>query len=190
MTNRLVILDRDGVINQDSDDYIKSPAEWVPIPGSIEAIARLSHAGFRVAVASNQSGLARGLFTPATLNAIHQRLRERVEAQGGRIEMIAFCRHGPDDGCDCRKPRPGLLLEIADRFGIDLAGVPFIGDSLGDIQAARAVGAQPWLVRSGKGERTLAHLREQGADDTLRDLPIYPDLNAAANALIDTSGSL
>lgn len=190
MTDRLVILDRDGVINQDSDDYIKSLDEWVPIPGSLEAIARLSHAGFRVAVASNQSGLARGLFGLDTLNAIHQRLSERVSALGGRIEMIAFCPHGPDDGCDCRKPRPGLLLEIAARFDVELVDVPFIGDSLGDIQAACTAGALPWLVRSGKGERTLARLRKQGADDTLYDLPIYPDLNAAATALIDNSGSL
>lgn len=188
MTDRLVILDRDGVINHDSDDYIKSPDEWIPIPGSLEAIARLSHAGFRVTVATNQSGLARGLFTITTLNAIHQRLREQVEAEGGRIEMIAFCPHGPDDGCDCRKPRPGLLLEIAARFNVSLADVPFIGDSLRDIQAARAVGAQPWLVCSGKGESTLERLRRQGTDDALRQLPIYPDLNAAATALIDTLG--
>ncbi|BCU08064.1 D-glycero-beta-D-manno-heptose 1,7-bisphosphate 7-phosphatase [Allochromatium tepidum] len=186
MTDRLVILDRDGVINQDSDDYIKSPDEWVPIPGSLEAIARLSHAGFRVAVASNQSGLARGLFGLDTLNAIHQRLHERVGALGGHIEMIAFCPHGPDDGCACRKPQPGLLLEIAERFGTVLDGVPFIGDSLDDIRAARAAGAQPWLVRSGKGERTLEQLRLQGAEDTVIDIPIYPDLNAAATALIDT----
>ena len=188
MTDRLVILDRDGVINQDSDDYIKSLDEWLPIPGSIEAIARLSHAGFRVAVATNQSGLARGLFKLEMLNAIHQRLRERVEAEGGRIELIAFCPHGPDDGCDCRKPRPGLLLEIAARFDVELASVPFIGDSLGDIQAARAAGARPWLVRSGKGERTLERLREQGMDNESRDIPIYPDLNTAATALIDTLG--
>ena len=188
MTDRLVILDRDGVINQDSDDYIKSLDEWVPIPGSIEAIARLSRAGFRVAVATNQSGLARGLFELETLNAIHQRLRERVEAEGGRIEMIAFCPHGPDDSCDCRKPRPGLLLEIAARFDVDLTDVPFIGDSLGDIRAARAAGAQPWLVRSGKGERTLERLHEQDTDEAPSDIPIYPDLNAAATALIDTLG--
>jgi D-glycero-D-manno-heptose 1,7-bisphosphate phosphatase len=190
MTDRLVILDRDGVINQDSDDYIKSLDDWVPIPGSLEAIARLSHSGFRVAVATNQSGLARGLFRLDTLNAIHQRLCERVSALGGRIEMIAFCPHGPDDGCDCRKPRPGLLLEIAERFGVELANVPFIGDSFGDIQAARAAGAQPWLVRSGKGERTLDCLRAQGANDELRNIPTHPDLNAAASALIDNPGSL
>jgi len=127
MTAQLLILDRDGVINQDSDDYIKSPDEWVPIPGSLEAIARLSHAGFRIAVATNQSGLARGLFGLETLNAIHRRLRDRVESEGGRIEMIAFCPHGPNDGCNCRKPRPGLLLEFAARFDVDLSAVPFIG---------------------------------------------------------------
>ncbi|MGQ9659976.1 MAG: D-glycero-beta-D-manno-heptose 1,7-bisphosphate 7-phosphatase [Thermochromatium sp.] len=188
MTVRLVILDRDGVINQDSDDYIKSPDEWIPIPGSLEAIARLSHVGFRVAVATNQSGLARGLFHPETLNAIHRRLRERVEAEGGRIEMIAFCPHAPDDGCTCRKPSPALLFEIAERFGVELANVPFIGDALSDIQAARAAGARPWLVLTGKGERTLERLREQGRDHESCDIQIYPDLNAAATALIDTLG--
>lgn len=180
MTGRLVILDRDGVINQDSDDYIKSPEEWVPIPGSIEAIARLTHAGFRVAVATNQSGLARGLFTIETLNAIHRRLRDRVEFHGGRIEMIAFCPHGPEDDCPCRKPRPGLLLAIARRFGTDLAGVPYIGDSASDLQAARAAGAQPWLVRSGKGERTLKAL----SPDEREGIVIHPDLAAAVGALI------
>ncbi|QGU33284.1 D-glycero-beta-D-manno-heptose 1,7-bisphosphate 7-phosphatase [Thermochromatium tepidum] len=185
MTAQLLILDRDGVINQDSDDYIKSPDEWVPIPGSLEAIARLSHAGFRIAVATNQSGLARGLFGLETLNAIHRRLRDRVESEGGRIEMIAFCPHGPNDGCNCRKPRPGLLLEIAARFDVDLSAVPFIGDSLGDIQAARAAGARPWLVRTGKGEHTLECLHEQGQDAALCDILIYPDLNAAASALIE-----
>ncbi len=178
--SQLVILDRDGVINQDSDDYIKSPAEWILIPGSIEAIARLNHAGFRVAIATNQSGLARGLLTITALNAIHQRLREQLELYGGRIELIAFCPHGPEENCSCRKPRPGLLLEIAARLGVDLNGVPYIGDSLSDIQAALAAGAQPWLVRSGKGERTLQALPE----DMLRHLPVYPDLATAVNALI------
>ena len=188
MSDQLVILDRDGVINHDSDAYIKSLDEWKPIPGSIDAIARLSHAGFRIAIASNQSGLARGLFNLAELNAIHQRLRELVSASGGRIELIAFCPHGPDEGCECRKPRTALLHEISGRLGIRLDNVPFIGDSLSDIRAARAVGASPWLVRSGKGEHTLAAIREHSQDADLRGVPVYPDLDAAATALINHQG--
>ena len=188
MQEPLVILDRDGVINQDSDDYIKSLDEWRPIPGSIEAIARLSQAGYQVAIASNQSGVARGFLTLAALNAMHQRLRDLVAARGGRIEMIAFCPHGPDEGCLCRKPNPGLLLEIADRLGVDLTGVPFIGDSLSDIQTARAVGATPWLVRSGKGERTLASIAERQLEADLLGVPIHTDLDAAVTALIDNPG--
>ena len=191
MTQRLIILDRDGVINHDSDAYIKAPEEWRPIAGSLEAIARLSRAGYRIAIATNQSGLARGLFDRATLDAIHQHLRERVTAAGGRIDWIALCPHGPDDHCACRKPRPGLLLEIAEHFGMNLTGVPVIGDSRRDLQAALAAGAQPWLVLSGNGQRTLAQLRtapEIGID--LNTLPIYPDLSAATTALLDSlSGS-
>ncbi|MFP4245242.1 MAG: D-glycero-beta-D-manno-heptose 1,7-bisphosphate 7-phosphatase [Ectothiorhodospira sp.] len=153
---RLVILDRDGVINRDSPDYIKSPQEWIPLPGSLEAIARLTRAGWRVAVATNQSGLARGLFDAATLEAIHDRMRRAVEAAGGRIDCIHHCPHGPDDGCDCRKPRPGLLHRIADDLGVSLAGVPAVGDSARDLEAARAAGCRPLLVRTGNGERTLA----------------------------------
>lgn len=180
-SERLVILDRDGVINEDSDDYIKSVEEWAPLPGSLAAIARLSNAGYRIAIASNQSGLARGLFSLADLLAIHRRLHEAVAAEGGRIEMIAFCPHGPDDGCDCRKPAPGLLTAIATRLGVDLAGVPFVGDSLSDIRAARAVGASPWLVRTGKGERTLQDLADQRQ---AQDLPVFSNLGAVADALL------
>lgn len=190
MPDRLVILDRDGVINQDSDAYVKSLDEWLPIQGSIEAIVRLSHAGYRVAIATNQSGLARGLFGFAALNAMHQRLWELVGTPGGRIEVIAFCPHGPEDGCRCRKPRTGLLEEIAYRLGANLEGVPFIGDSITDIRAARAVGAQPWLVRSGKGERTLARIGDRRPDSELLGVPVYSDLDAAATALINNQGRL
>ncbi|MBK1717450.1 D-glycero-beta-D-manno-heptose 1,7-bisphosphate 7-phosphatase [Thiocystis violacea] len=190
MPDRLVILDRDGVINQDSDAYIKSLDEWKPIQGSIDAIVRLSQAGYRVAIASNQSGLARGLFSLAALNAMHQRLWQLVATPGGRIEVIAFCPHGPDDGCRCRKPRTGLLEEIAYRLGADLADVPFIGDSISDIRAARAVGAAPWLVRSGKGERTLASIGDPRAGSELLGVPVYLDLDAAATALINNQGRL
>ncbi|NKN32634.1 D-glycero-beta-D-manno-heptose 1,7-bisphosphate 7-phosphatase [Marichromatium bheemlicum] len=184
MTERLVILDRDGVINHDSDAYIKSVEEWRPIPGSLEAMARLHHAGWRLAIATNQSGIARGLFDPSTLDAIHQRLREQLADHGARVEMIAFCPHGPDAGCRCRKPLPGLLEQIARRLGADLRGVPVIGDSLRDLEAARSAGAAPWLVRTGKGERTLAACADHPGPDPLADVPIFPDLSAAADALL------
>ena len=151
---KLVILDRDGTINQDSDQYIKSPAEWKPIPGSLEAIARLTQGGWRIAVATNQSGIARGLFDMSTLNAIHTEMHRAVGQAGGRIDAIFFCPHASDSNCECRKPRPGLLLEIASRFGVELKGVPMIGDSLRDVAAAAAAGAQPWLVLTGNGGKT------------------------------------
>ena len=153
---KLIILDRDGTINQDSDQYIKSPLEWKPIPGSLEAIARLTHAGWRVVVATNQSGIARGLFDMATLNAIHAEMHRAVALAGGRIDAIFFCPHAADSNCECRKPKPGLLLEIAERLNVDLAGVPLAGDSLRDLEAAAAVGARPLLVLTGKGRKTRA----------------------------------
>ncbi|HEY5293224.1 MAG TPA: D-glycero-beta-D-manno-heptose 1,7-bisphosphate 7-phosphatase [Burkholderiales bacterium] len=152
---KLVILDRDGVINLDSEQYIKSPEEWTPIAGSLEAIARFTQAGFRVVVATNQSGIGRGLFDMATLNAMHDKMHKAVNQLGGRIDAVFFCPHAQDAGCACRKPRPGMLLEIAERFNIPLAGVPAIGDSLRDLQAASAAGARPILVLTGKGELTL-----------------------------------
>jgi D-glycero-D-manno-heptose 1,7-bisphosphate phosphatase len=153
---KLVILDRDGVINFDSDQYIKSPAEWRPIPGSIEAIARLHQGGWRIAVATNQSGIGRGLFDMATLNAINDKMMEMVFRQGGRIDALFFCPHTAAEACGCRKPRTGMLEEIGARFHTELKGVPLVGDSLKDLQAADAVGAQPLLVRTGKGTRTQA----------------------------------
>ncbi len=151
---KLVILDRDGTINQDSDQYIKSPAEWQPIPGSIEGIARLTQGGWRIVVATNQSGIARGLFDMTTLNAIHGEMHRAVVQAGGRIDAIFFCPHAADSNCECRKPRPGLLREIGSRFDVELKGVPLIGDSLRDLEAAAAVGAQPYLVLTGKGRQT------------------------------------
>ncbi|HKK06582.1 MAG TPA: D-glycero-beta-D-manno-heptose 1,7-bisphosphate 7-phosphatase [Gammaproteobacteria bacterium] len=179
---KLIILDRDGVINEDSDDYIKSPEEFIPLPGSLEAIARLNHAGFRVLVATNQSGIARGLFDLDTLHRIHEKLRRQLAALGGEIEAILFCPHGPDDNCTCRKPKPGLLRDIADRLQFSLEEVPAVGDSLRDLQAAQAVGARPLLVRTGKGERTLA----QG--EGLEGVPVYADLASAVEALLAESG--
>jgi len=151
---KLVILDRDGTINQDSDQYIKSPAEWKPIPGSLEGIARLTQGGWRIAVATNQSGISRGLFDMSTLNAIHAEMHRAVGQVGGRIDAIFFCPHAADSNCECRKPKPGLLREIASRFGVELDGVPMIGDSLRDVAAAAAAGAQPWLVLTGNGRKT------------------------------------
>ncbi len=176
---KLLILDRDGVVNQDSDAYIKSLDEWIPIPGSIEAIAQLSKAGWTVAVATNQSGIARGYYSLATLHAMHARLRELVAAQGGEVGLIVYCPHGPDDGCDCRKPRPGMLRTIANHYAVDLAGVWFVGDSKGDLEAARAVDAQPVLVRTGKGEQTLS----KGVPEATL---IFDDLASIASALIHT----
>jgi len=175
---KLIILDRDGVINYDSDQYIKSPDEWRPIPGSLEAIARLNHAGFRVVVATNQSGLGRGLFDMATMIAINEKLHRAVAHVGGRIDAVFYCPHAADSDCDCRKPKPGLLQEIGQRFGVELTGVPCIGDSLRDLQAAEAVGAQPILVLSGKGEKTL---REGNFPS---NTVIFPDLAFAAAALL------
>lgn len=174
-----MILDRDGVINRESSEFVKGPAEWVPLPGSISAIATLSQAGFSVAVASNQSGLARGLFDRNALRAMHRKLRRLVAAAGGRIDRIEVCPHGPDDGCSCRKPNPGLLCRLARRFGTDLANIPVIGDSLRDLEAAERVGARPILVRTGNGRRTESELR--GA---LANTEVFDDLAAAANTLV------
>ncbi len=156
-TMKLIILDRDGVINFDSDAYIKSPLEWVAIPGSLQAIARLNQHGYRVAVATNQSGISRGLFDMKTLGAIHHKLHQSAQAVGAHIDAIFYCPHAADAQCDCRKPRPGMLLSIAERFEVSLHQVPVVGDSLRDLQAAAQVGASPYLVRTGKGEQTLAH---------------------------------
>uniref|UniRef100_E6PM40 D,D-heptose 1,7-bisphosphate phosphatase n=1 Tax=mine drainage metagenome TaxID=410659 RepID=E6PM40_9ZZZZ len=154
---KLIILDRDGVINEDRDDFIKSPDEWLPIAGSLDAIARLHREGWRVVVASNQSGIGRGLFDMATLNAIHLKMNKALAAAGGRIDAIFFCPHAPEDHCHCRKPKPGMFQDIATRYGLDdLSGVPAVGDTLRDLQAAQPLGCSLHLVRSGKGGRTLA----------------------------------
>ncbi len=175
---RLVILDRDGVINYDSDQFIKSPEEWRPIPGSLEAIASLTQAGYRVVVASNQSGVGRGLLDMATLNAIHGKMHGLLARVGGRIDAVFFCPHAADSRCACRKPKPGMLQEIAMRYRVDLRGVPVIGDSLRDLQAASAVGALPILVRTGKGRLTL---EAGGLPERTR---IFDDLAAAVQALL------
>ncbi len=178
---RLVILDRDGVINHDSDQYIKSPQEWFPIRGSLEAIARLCRADYRVVVATNQSGVSRGLFTLDTLNKIHLHMLERIHQKGGELDAIFFCPHKPEDGCDCRKPRPAMLVDLAERLKINLTAVPTVGDSLRDLQAARAVHALPVLVRTGKGSLTQVALR----NSDLADTAVYDDLAAFVDSLLN-----
>lgn len=178
--SKLVILDRDGVINHDSDDFIKSVDEWIPLPGSLEAMTRLTQAGWTVTVATNQSGLARGLYDEATLEAMHAKMRDLLAALGGRVDYLAYCPHGPNDESTCRKPLPGMYNDIAAHFGCTLNDVPVIGDSLRDLQAAVAVQARPILVRTGKGERTLA------AGGLPEATPVFDDLAAAVNALLQS----
>lgn len=153
---KLVILDRDGVINQDSATFIKSPSEWIPIPGSLEAIVALNQAGYRVVVATNQSGIARGLFDMVTLNAIHDKMHRALAQMGGRIEALFYCPHAADDHCDCRKPKTGMIEEIARRFSIELPQVFGVGDAMRDLQAFSNAGCKPILVRTGKGNETFA----------------------------------
>ena len=175
---KLVILDRDGVINFDSDHFIKSPAEWKPIPGSLEAIARLTQAGFKVVVASNQSGIDRGLFDMDTLNAIHDKMHRAVKTAGGRIDAIFYCPHSADSNCSCRKPKPGMFERIAACFNVDLGNTYAVGDSLRDLQAAASAGAKPVLVLSGKGQGTQA---EGGLPEGTR---IFDDLAAAVEFIL------
>ena len=175
---KLVILDRDGVINEDSDDFIKTLDEFILLPGSLEAIKRLKQAGCQVTVATNQSGISRGYLTLDTLNAMHDKLNALLAEANVEIDGFFYCPHGPDDGCDCRKPKPGLYKQISQKFNVPLEGVPVIGDSLRDLEAARAVGAKPILVRTGKGLRTLA------AGKGLEDVPVYENLSAAVDALL------
>lgn len=174
----LVILDRDGVINRESPAFIRTPDQWQPLPGSLEAMARMYRAGWTLTVATNQSGVGRGLLTQQTLDAIHARMTAALAAQGAMLAQIAWCPHLPEDGCACRKPRPGLLHEIAARQGLALENVPVIGDSLRDLEAARAVGARPILVRTGNGRRTEACLPPEW------QVTVVDDLAAAATLLL------
>jgi D-glycero-D-manno-heptose 1,7-bisphosphate phosphatase len=179
----LVVLDRDGVINRESADFIKSADEWLPLPGSLEAIAALSRAGFTVVVATNQSGVGRGLISSSALEEIHRRMVQRVEQAGGKLAGIFFCPHRPEDDCSCRKPKPGLLRQIEARFGCSLKGRPVIGDSARDLQAAEAVGARAILVRTGNGIGTEQQIRSGS------DVEVFDDLAAAASALIGSGVS-
>ena len=183
----LIILDRDGVINFDSDNYIKSPDEWQPIPGSLESIARLTHAGWAVAVATNQSGIERGLFDINTLHAIHNKMVQAINAIGGRIDGIFFCPHTNSGHCQCRKPAPGLLRDIATRFHRELKGVPTVGDSLRDLQAGAAMQCDLWLVKTGKGERTLKAAAEEADKALPATTRIATDLAEVVAHLLDAA---
>ncbi len=181
-SKKFIILDRDGVINQDSPDFIKSPEEWIPIPGSLEAIARLNAAGFTVLVATNQSGIGRGLFSQASFEQIQDKFKMQLKAVGGEIEKCYICPHLPTDNCTCRKPKPGLLLQIAQDYGIDFRKTPTysIGDSLRDLEAAQAAACIPVLVGTGNGSKTRANL-----PNTLEKTPFYPDLAHAVDAILE-----
>ena len=183
-TMKLVILDRDGTINEDRDDYVKSPEEWIPVPGALEAIARLNHAGWHTVVASNQSGIGRGLFDMATLNAMHLKMHQMLAKHGGRIDAVFFCPHTPADDGECREPMPGLFKQIGERYGVDLGLVPVVGDVLRDLQAGTQVGCEPHLVRTGKaarmGEAEIADLCAKVPGTT-----VHADLGAFAEWLIE-----
>lgn len=175
-----IILDRDGVINYDSDQYIKSPNEWHAIPGSLNAIAQLNRAGFRVLIVTNQSGVARGYYDIETLDLIHEKLLRELASVGGYIEEIFFCPHHPDEACDCRKPQPGLLYQIAKKYPIDLTKTYFIGDSIVDIRVAQSSGCIPLLVLTGNGETTLKKYPD------ISNISSFPDLARAADYVIST----
>lgn len=181
---KLVILDRDGVINQDSANFIKSTNEWTPIPGSLEAIALLNQSGFRVAVATNQSGVSRGLFDMATLNNIHDKMLRELAQIGGRIDAIFYCPHAADEHCACRKPKPGMILEIGKRFSVELDKVPAVGDALRDLHAYATAGCQPILVRTGKGEATLAAAAKSADNALPENTWVCADLNEAVQRII------
>ena len=178
---KLVILDRDGTINEDSEDFVKSPSEWQPLPGALDAIARLNHAGWHVVVASNQSGLGRGLFDVASLNAMHAKMYKMLAAVGGRIDAVFYCPHAPDDKCHCRKPEPGLFEQIAERYGIDLKGAAVVGDALRDVVAGARAGCEPHLVLTGNGAAYRGHaLPETFPANT----QVHEDLSAFADWMV------
>lgn len=177
---KLIILDRDGVINCDSPHYIKSPDEWIPIPGSLEAIAQLNQANYQVIVATNQSGIGRGLYNVATLELMHQKMQQMLTTVGGHIDHIFYCPHTPNDNCNCRKPKTGLFQQIAATLQCSLHNVPAIGDTLRDIQAAQSAGCYAILVRTGQGAKTLA-------DNPDLTMPIFADLAHAVAALLQNT---
>lgn len=185
---KLVILDRDGVINQDSANFIKSPNEWISIAGSLEAIALLNQSGFRVAVATNQSGISRGLFDMTTLNSIHDKMHRELAIVGGRIDAIFYCPHAADEHCHCRKPDTGMIEEIGLRFSMELNGAPAVGDALRDLQAFASVGCQPILVLTGKGEVTLAASKQSPEKALPPNTWVCADLAEAVQRIITELG--
>jgi D-glycero-D-manno-heptose 1,7-bisphosphate phosphatase len=170
---KLVILGRDGILNEYREDHVKAPAEWQAIEGALEAVARLNHAGWHAVVATNQSGIGRGMIDMASVNAVHSHMMQRLQVVGGRLDAVFFCPHTPEDQCDCRKPRPGLMKEISHRYGIDLKHVPMVSDTLRDMQAAQAAGCEPHLVLSGRSARLddgqIAHVLAQVPDTQLHE---------------------
>lgn len=178
---KLIILDRDGVINHDSDQFIKSPEEWIPLPGSLEAISRLNKAGYTVAVATNQSGISRGFYSEATLHAMHKKMADLLIPLNGHVDGIFYCPHGPDDNCACRKPKPGLYHQISERFNTELEGITVIGDSFRDLEAALTVGAKPVLVKTGKGLKTC---KTHEAEIAHHDIPVFDNLAMAVDKLL------
>ena len=176
---KVIILDRDGVINQDSDNFIKSVDEFIPLPGSVEAIAKLKHAGYKVFIATNQSGIFRGLYDVTTLNAMHEKLAALLKKHDAEVDGIEYCPHGPNDNCECRKPKAGMYLKIAKQLDLtDHSDIIVVGDSLRDLQAAQTINAKPYLVRTGKGERTIK--KSEG----IKDIPVYNDLADFVNQLL------
>jgi D-glycero-D-manno-heptose 1,7-bisphosphate phosphatase len=185
-TPKLVILGRDGVLNEYRESHVAAPEEWVPIPGALEAVARLNHAGWHVVVATNQAGIGRGMIDMAAVNAVHARMNQAMAAVGARIDAVFFCPHTPGDGCSCRKPAPGMLLEIGRRFGVDLAHVPLVGDTLRDLQAAQAAGCPPHLVQSGRAA-ALQGTALQALLDAVPGAQVHANLSAFADALLHTA---
>ncbi|WP_298232788.1 D-glycero-beta-D-manno-heptose 1,7-bisphosphate 7-phosphatase [uncultured Azohydromonas sp.] len=180
---KLVILGRDGILNQYREDHVKEPSEWTPVPGALEAVARLNHAGWHVVVATNQAGIGRGMIDMASLNAVHAHMMKVLQQQGGRIDAVFLCPHTPEDHCDCRKPLPGLMLDIGRRYGADLTQVPLVGDTARDMLAARAAGCQPHLLRSGRGA-ALDEAQLQQLAAQVPGLQVHQDLSAFADYLL------
>lgn len=186
----LIILDRDGVINRDSDDYVTSVDEWIPVSGSCEAIGRLCQAGYQIAVATNQSGLARGYFSHSDLNDMHRKMAELVAEQGGQFAHIAYCPHGPDDHCDCRKPLPGLIHQIEEALDLKASGCWMVGDSLRDLQAGVAAGCKPALVLTGKGSKTVTKLQDSSLPDEIQTASVFKSLADFTDYLLSTDDSV
>ena len=180
---KLIILGRDGILNEYRDDHVKAPAEWVPIPGALEAVSRLNHAGWHAVVATNQAGIGRGMIDMASVNLIHAHMNKLMQAQGARLDAVFFCPHTPEEQCECRKPLPGMMLEIGERYGIDLDHVPVAADTLRDLQAAHAAGCEPHLVRTGRA----AQLDDAVVEQWCKQVPgvrVHADLSAMAEQLI------